>query len=382
MYGVPHTYLQLEEYFQYLQINEPAGYGIQNFPTTGVMGLGCGDFWDQSGRYFLATAIAKAEKRMEADRWLGFPLRRKYEPMRQLPYDATIALGKYVRGCGIETETYVDTIDLSLRTINVINDVVEFTVAVDFTDVNELIIKYPTEYYAAACKNYTIFPTCVTISSGIATVQIPRARLLKPEFFQNYVNDNERPDYKIDSFFLDTVGVYRNYLNMNTGSNLVWWRHNGGLSCNQDVFLSPCSGSIGYCSDVRQLACAYIENQRLGFISLSPATNSGTAYAQSSLAVRRKPDGVEVNFMRGYYDRYEVMDENIQRAVIAWAHNNLPERYCARCDIAVKFWQDDNKPIEPPVRIGSGRSTWGNLESENLQREFDAKHNGYRGGLL
>lgn len=382
MYGVPATYLQVEEYWQYLQINEAAGYGIRNFPTTGVLGLGCGDYWDQSGRYFLATAIAKSEKRMEADRWLGFPLRRKYERPRQLPYEQTIALGKYVRGIGVETETLVDTVNLSLRTLGVINDTVEFTLAVTFTDPDELIIKYPTTYYAANCKDYLIFPSCVEIASGVATVQIPRSRLLKPEFFKDYKNDNERPNYETDTNFLDTVDVYRNYLNTNTGTNLVWWKHRGQIYCLDDVLLSSCGEPSGACNDVRQLACSYIKNERMGFVQLEPATNSGSSYTKASYAVRRQPDGIEINFMRGYYDRYEEMDQDIQRAVIAWAHNNLPERYCARCEIAVKYWQDDNKPVEPAVRMGSGQSTWGNYYSEQIIREFDAKHQGYRGGLL
>lgn len=372
---IPETYMWLEEYWEYLQINECAAYGIRNFPTSGVMGLGCGDFWNQTDRFFLATAIAKAEKRMEADRWLGFPLRRKYEKPRQLPYEKVVALGKYVRGIGVETNTYVGTPALTLRSAGVINDPVQFSIAVNFTSVNELIICYPN----TLCK---IHPSYVNISNGVATVKIPRCRLLKPEFFKDYKNDNERPNYETDANFLSTVDVYRNYLNTNTGANLVWWRHTGAVNCVDNVLLNSCGEPNGACSDVRQLACSYIQNMRMGFVQLEPATNSGSAYSKASYAVRRVPDGVEINYMRGYYDRYDVMDQDIQRAVIAWAHNNLPERYCARCEIAVKYWQDDNKAVEPAVRMGSGQSTWGNYYAEQLIREFDAKQQGYRGGLL
>lgn len=382
MYGVPTTHFALEEYWQYLQINEIAGYGIRAFPTTGVLGMGCGDYWDQTPRYFLATAIAKAEKRMKADRWLGFPIRREYEKPRQMEYASELALGKYVRGAGVETETLVDTVDLSLRTLGVINDPVVFTVPVTFTDIDELIIKYPTTYYATHCKDYLIRPSCVTISGGVATVEVPRCRLLKPEYFKDYANDNERPNYNTDTNFLDTVDVYRNYLDTSTGTNLVWWRHAGLLYCHTNVFTQPCGEPSGACADVRQLACVYVKNQRLGFVQLEPATNTGGVYSKATLAVRRNPDGVEINYMRGFYDRYDEMDEDIQRAIIAWAHNNMPEKYCAKCEIGTKFWQDDRAAIEPAVRVGSGKSSWGNYYAEQVIREFDAKQNGYRGGML
>lgn len=372
--NIPETHLGLEGYWAYLQINECAGYGIRNFPTTGILGLGCGDYWQQTQRYFLATAIAKAESRMEADRWLGFPIRRTYYSARQMEYDPTVMLGKHVRGVGVETNTYLDTPALSLRTAGVINDPVTFTLAVTFTDVDELIICYPN----TLCK---IRPSYISISSGVATVKIPRCRLLAPEYFQDYRNDNERPDYEDDSYFLDTVDVYRNYLDTSTGANIVWWRVTGALCCTTGVFTSACEPS-GACADVRQLACPYITNQRMGFVQLEPATYDD-GWSKNTYAVRRKPDGVEINYMRGFYDRYDEMEEPIQRAIIAWAHNNLPDKYCARCEIAQKFYKDDNDPVEPAVKIASGRSTWGNLYAEQLIREFDAKLGGsYKGGLM
>jgi hypothetical protein len=69
--------------------------------------MGCSEFWDQMERFFLASAIQKAEARLEADRWLGFPVRRKYEKPRQLEYSSLLHVGKYVRGLGVETEVFV-----------------------------------------------------------------------------------------------------------------------------------------------------------------------------------------------------------------------------------------------------------------------------------
>lgn len=364
----------LEDYWNYLQIEEPAGYGIRNYPTTAVLNMGCGVLWQQDQRHFLATAIAKAESRMEADRWLGFPLKRKYYSARQMEYQSPFLLGKHLRGVGVETTTYISTENLALSAGGVINEPVIITKAVTFTDVNELIICYPNTLYK-------IRPSYIDITGGVATIHIPRSRLLKPQYFKNYADELDRPDYNVDSNFLTTVDLYRNYLNTSTGANLVWWRYTGNLACHDSVWSTPCEPS-GACADVRQLACPYIINQRMGKIQLEPATFS-TSWTKSSYAILRRPDGIEINYMRGFYDRYATMDETIQRAIIAWAHNNLPDRYCVRCEIAVKYWQDDNKPIEPAIRIGSGTSTWGNYYAEQLIREFDTKLNGaYRGGML
>jgi hypothetical protein len=369
----PETYLSIEEYWQTLQINENAGYGIRNYPTTGVTGLGCGDYWDYKNRYWLLWAIAKSEKRLEADRWLGFPIRRKYEQPRQLDWSWPVTLGKYVRGIGVEAESDVQLSQaITLSTGGVIHDPVEFTVTVDFTDEDELVIYFP----GTSCK---IRPSSVSISSTTATVQIPRARLLRPEYHLNYVNDNERPNYTDDSYFLDSVDVKRNYLNTSTGANIVWWRHKGHILCYADVDIFACEPGSA-CSDVKQLACGYIRNQRLGEVTFEPATYNG-GWSKSNFAVRRDPDGLEVNYMRFRYDRYEAIDEDVTRAVIAVAHNNLPRNYCS-CDQQSLYYEDDVRPVEPPVRLGLGRSTWGLYYAEQIIREADAKHHPYRGGML
>lgn len=377
MYGVVNTYLSLEEYWQFLQINECAGYGIRNFPTSGVIGMGCGDYWQQSSRYYLAAAIAKSESRLETDRWLGFPVRRKYEKPRQMEWQWPVYLGKYVRGVGVQAETAVETVNLTLSADGSPIDPVTFTVNVDFTDEDELIIRYPTAYYLRNCDSYTIRPSCVTIADGVATVEIPRCRLLRPEYFKDYKNDNERPNYVNDNYFLDTVEVQRNYLNETTGANLVWRRHRGQLYCSQGVI--TCNPS-GPCADVKQLACAYVRTQRDGMVQLEPASYSD-GWTKSDWAVKRNPDQVEINYMRGYYDRYEEIDPALTRAIVALAHNNLPRKYC-HCDQQTLYYEEDTRAVEPAVRLKGGRSTWGVYEAEQIVREFDARFESHHGGML
>lgn len=367
--------LTLEEYWDFLQINECAARGIRNFPTTGVLGLGCGDYWNQDSRFYLASSINKVCNRLKTDRWLGFPIRREYQGLRQLDYSWPINIGKYVREVGIEGNTVIEAGKAITLRNGTINDPVEFTINVTFTDTDELVIYYPDSY---PDDPTFIRPSFVSITSGVATVKIPRCRLLKSQYYVNYQEDTDRPDYETDANFVSTVDVYRNYTNTTTGTNLVWWRHYGDVGCCLDVFTTACN--VEHCSDVRQLACPYIQNQRDGTITLEPTTYSG-GYTKAAYAVSREPDAVEISYMKGKFDRYDKLPEELTRAIIAMAHNNLPRRYCS-CDQQSLYYEDDTRPLEPPIRLKSGRSTWGLYEAEQILAEFDHDRVSYRGGLF
>lgn len=382
MWGVPNTSLSLEEYAEFLQIPEPYFYGVIRHPTYGFLPSpapehGTGDYWDQSWRFWVAAAISETEHRLKADRWLGFPIRREYFGTRQAPYAWPLMLGKYVRGMGVEKEVDIqNAVHITLSAGGFIIDPVTITVAVTFTDPDEILVYYPGQ------RQYTIRPSSVTISSGVATIQIPRCRLLLPAFMTNYSQDNARPDYTIDSYFETTVDVVRNYLDETTGNNLVWWRHPANIHrcCSADVWVCEPSDP---CSETKQLACAYVEQERLGIVHLEPATYS-SGWKKTTYAIRsRQPDGVELNYMRGYVDRYEEIPYDLKRAVIALTHNSLPETPCFRAGIQYHWYRKDNTPLEPPVNNGWGKSTWGVQEALTVVKDFDAKLAGsYHGGAL
>lgn len=367
MWGVPDTHLSLEEYWQFLQISECAGYGIRNAPAE-ITGLGCGDYWNQQERYFLAAAIAKAEKRMRQPRHLGYPVRREYIGGEQYPYSWPVNLRHFwVRGSGVEAEDFIETASLTLSVGAVINDPVEFTVAVTFTDPDELVLFYPDQ------TRYRIRPSSVVIAAGIATVQIPRCRLLLAEYFVNYYaraeagyqDPGDRANYETDANFYDEVDVYRNYLNTQTGNNLVWRRYEPAASC-VPISWGSCEPSTP-CAETLQLACGYIVDQRLGIAQYEPATYSD-GWVKASYTINRRPDGLQVNYMSGRWDRYEELDEDMTRAIIAIAHNNMPEDYCA-CSVQERYYERDVKAIEPAVRLSLGPSTWGIYEASEIVHE-------------
>lgn len=376
MYGVPKTDLSLEEYWQVLQISECQAYGIRNVPDE--ITSGCDEYWNQRERYWLAFSIAKAEERLLKDRWLGFPLRRTYFPATIRSYESLGFAGKWLQGIGVETEALVEQVSFSLM-----SDPVEFTVAVGFTDVDELILKYPTAYFSNNCADYVIRPSCVTIAGGVATVQVPRCRLLKPEFFINYNQVTNRPDYDDDANFLDTVDVYRNYLDQTQGANIIWYRTPGQIACGHNSLLCDCgSGSPGVCSDTRQTVCSKVIDPRNGYFQVEPATYAAGSWTRQSHSIKcRRPDALEIATMRGKFDRYDDLPEDIVRAVIAIAHNNMPEDYC-KCSVQQKYFEDDNRALEPPVRLGLGPSTWGIYEASEIIHEFDRDRSGHNGGFL
>lgn len=366
MWGVPDTHLSLEEYWEFLQIAEPAGYGIRNAPAE-VTGWGCGDFWDQDERYYLAAAIAKAEKRMRKPRHLHYPIRREYIGTEFYAYRWPLELHNcYVRGMGVEVTTVFGAgTALILSVGGVINDPVVFTITVDFTDVDELILFYPGQ------TRYMIRPSSVVISGTTATVQIPRARLLRSAYFINYRGDIgnqdvDRADYDTDANFYDTVDVARNYLNTQTGNNLVWQRLEPVSSCIP-VSWASCEPTTP-CSETLQLACGHVVDQRLGIAQLEPATYSSGTWSRAAYTVNRRPDGLQCNYMAGRWDRYDEIDEDMIRAIIAVAHNNMPRDYCS-CAIQERYYKKDTEAIQPMARLALGPSTWGIYEAGEIVHE-------------
>ncbi len=386
MYGVHDTSIYLEEYWQFLQIEECAGYGIQNFPDESLT-FGCNAFWDQIERYYVSVALSQAERRMRADRWLGFPVRRFQEKPRQIDFEEPLYLGKYVRQVGVETEEAVSTETVTHRTGGVIDDPITLSITVDFTDKDELIIRYPESYWLnRKGEGYRIIPSYVSISGTVATVEIPRCRLLRPEFFLNYTlggRDNERPQYETDANFLDTVEIFRNYVDTTTGANFVWWRVYANQLCIPSS-LFQWNEPSAVCPDVSQSVCTYIRNQRDGLVQMEAATYNSTtsAYERQSLAVRRVPNRILVNYMRGFYDRYDEIDDDLMRAIVAIAHNNLPKEYKCKCALQQQYLDEDRRALEPPVNMGLGPSTWGIFAASQIIREFDMDRNSHFGGLL
>ena len=104
--------------------------------------------------------------------------------------------------------------------------------------------------------------------------------------------------------------------------------------------------------------------------------------ASHDYAVRRKPDGIEIAYMRGKFDRYADIDDDIMRAVVGIVHNYVPEEHCRQCLEGRLFFLHDTKPLEPPVNLRLGPSTWGIFEAVQIIKEYDRNLNSHGGGML
>jgi hypothetical protein len=370
MWGVPYTHT-VWDYVEFLQIPETFFLGIRGYPGLTAK-KGCGDYWDQIDRHYLSTSIDKAEERMSKDRWIGTPLRTEFKGPRELQWGWPVALGIYTREVGVRTVGDAATVDISAF-ITADDDPVEFTVAVGYTNVNELLLYYPGQ------TKYTLRPTSVVISGGTATVQIPRARLLLPIYYQNYDDVNERPVYTTDAHFLQSVDVRREYVDTTTGSNLVWHRqYPQSYDCvSVDAACNPSTS----CGETLQLACAYVRDQRQGVVMYEPATYNG-GWVKSVRAVKRDPDYIQTQYSQGWYQRYEEIESQLTRAVIAIAHNNFPRDPCFKCALQQEYYRRDVEPLEPAANMGMGPSTWGIYEAVQIIEDFIADQHGWAGGLF
>jgi hypothetical protein len=371
MWGVPYTHT-VWDYVEFLQIPETFFLGIRGYPDL-VAKKGCGDYWDQIDRHFLSTSIDKAEERMSRDRWMGTPIRLEYKGPRELPWSWPVMLGVYVRGVGIRTLAAATTVDISAF-ITAGDDPVEFTVPVSYTNEDELLLYYPDQ------TKYTMRPTSVSISGNTATVQIPRARLLLPAYYQNYDDVNDRPVYTTDAHFLQSVDVRREYLDYTTGSNLVWHRQEvQGYEC---VTVDAACNPGDACGETLQGACGYVRDQRQGIVQYEPATYASATWSRASLAVKRNPDYIQTSYSQGWYQRYDEIESQLTRAVIAIAHNNFPRDPCFKCALQQEYYRRDVEPLEPAANMGMGPSTWGIYEAVQIIEDFIANQYGYAGGLF
>ena len=356
MWGVPDTGYSLEEYWEFLQIAECAAYGIKQFPGQSAIAKGCGDYWNQNQRYFLAAAIAKAEKRLREPRWLGYPVRRTYYT-RELPYlPCSLDVGvNWLRCIGVHTTTIIaSAAPITLNLGGVPYDPVILTQAVGFTDVDELIL-----YYTGQTK-YEIRPSSVVIAAGVATIEIPRCRLLKPEFLIDYTSDADRPDYGLDTNFVVDLDIARDYCKP-PGGNFVWARSCPSCGCSTCNCLP-----VTACGETLQYACGYVKDQKMGLAQFEPVLVAADgSFTTTSYTSCRTPDKVQVQFMAGYHDRYDDVDEDLVRAIIAIAHNNMPLDVCG-CSMQERYYKRDVLPIEPAVQLGLGPSTWGINEAVQI----------------
>lgn len=270
----------------------------------------CATIWQQTDRDQLYENLRLAQEQREAE--LGFPLAHTYIE-EEYPYSNPLILKKkHLQQIGLETTTTIEAgVDISAQ---LVNDNITFTVTVDFTDVTQIHVYYPGE-------TAEINPSSIRISGTTATIIIPKARLLKPEYNIDY-NPADSDDlllYEDTDLYLTTVDVKRIRYADNGGLTLVWY---ADLQCTTNP------------AETTQTAKGIISNSRLSIVNINPATyTSETAYTYSHFTKFRVPDVVRIRYVAGHTDaRSELLTARL---------SHVQPNSMSPCEIC---WRDDVTP--------------------------------------
>lgn len=339
-YGLLGDYelgLTLDRYQELVRIPINAFNGI-NKPIEATC-QDCAYIWKQTDRDAMAIAIAQAEeRRIEELGYFPYPQYSTEDLDYQLPL---ILKRKHLVAVGSKACTLLSAgVAITLRTAGVINDPVTILVATTVTDPNEITIRYPGE-------EVDIRPSKVSISGGIATIQIPRARILDPDVDTNC---DPAPDYTTDANFLTSVDVYRCYTDPNIGAYLYW----KDVSCIlPSPFTCYCDSGFATFNDITQQAYPDIRNNRLAIVNIYPGSYSGGVWTPETATKCRKPWKVRVTYLSGR--QRSVLTE---MSTARLAHTILPELIPDRLVLCTSCWQfdqvvDKGAPITP---YGSARA--------------------------
>ena len=270
----------------------------------------CPTIWQQTDLDQLYENLRLAQEQREVE--VGFYLAPTYI-IEEYPYSNPIILKKkHLQLIGLETVTDIELgVDFSAQLLA--NDNITITVTVDFTDASQIHVFYPDE-------DVEITPKSKSISGIIATIVIPKARLVDPIYNINYnpSDSDELRLYEDTQWYLTTVDVKRIHYAENGGIDLVW---------DPDPCLNESSETV-------QTAKGLIDNYRLGIVNAFPAVfTSETAWTYGRFTKFRIPDRIRIRYVSGMVDaRGQMLTARLSHA----QPNNL-----SPCEIC---WRDDVVP--------------------------------------
>lgn len=245
------------------------------------------------------------------------------------------------------------------------NDPVTITVAWPY-DECELVIQH-----VSALGGDRILPSSITITAGVATVLVPRCRLVNPTIVQPATGYN----YNLNANFVTTVDVIRRHVNPSLGAELVWFPV-------PPVSVFDCDEM---CEETTQSACAVIRRRRINTVQVWPASYTGESASPASFSVcSRYPDVVRLSYVANYSESCpELCEESprmLEMAVIRYAHTLLPHPPCA-CSAHEFTWTDDRKPLTSPV-VKAIDNPFGWLQGQIFAWNTITKYKQGRGGLF
>lgn len=321
---IPHCSIPLSRYAKVVRYEEAAFWGVV---TENRWQRGCGPLWAEGDRMLIEMALAQAQEQIEL--FIGYPLcktyvsgtleeafnhderwvdQRWYKPSRQMVvrYPRLIEAG--VRKVDVVASSSLLTFGDTVATVG--------PLSVTFTKPEEVQVYYPD-------SGKRITPSKVTISAGNLTIQIPRYRLVAPDFLNTPEGGIMYEDL---SQFLSAVDVNRVYTDPSVHGVLV--RPN----CSNN----NCSGG---CTECTHSACIYIIDPQIGQVQVSPALwNVSTESWGGQVVCAGNYVLARLNYACGL--RY--LSPEMEKILVSLAHTKLYGPPCS-CDSLVSLWKYDNE---------------------------------------
>jgi len=307
----------------------------------------CSTIWKQSERDDLAMYLGAAEEMREIE--LGYHIAPKWIVDEEHEYASVAILNrKHLIEVGKPAESDISlTVPLTLGVETAPTDPVVITVATTVTAVGEICVFYPGE-------DIKIKPSSVTISGGVATIKIPRARLIDPDL--NDDRDDHLSYYENDNFIAE-VDVKRCYTDTTDVATIRWLGNN---LCTDKCNLST------------QVACAVAagnRSKRISRLNIFPATESGGVFTSTAHTYCHAPISLLVSYRSG---RQSSIKTELLTARLA--HTLMPNKPSS-CPTVHMYWETDTVPQKQ-------WTPYGNSQGALMCWIFDSRDRVVSGGMF
>lgn len=304
--------VRLARYARIIKYNECAFWGVYDGTTDSDQ---CRAIWTKQQREEMARALDDAQRSIEnilgyflSPKWVtgNSSLDERLNDQQEF-YRTVITRWGMVIEPGVKTTATIE----SGATVSHADDPATISVTTSVTDSSEIVVYHPG-------TEVEIDPSSITFSGGVATIKIPRCRLVKSELADN---PETGLDYNDTDNFEATVDVVRVY-NDSTTQGVLVAPHVCGASCQ----------TTG-CQETTSTACLYVSEKRVGKLHVQPANYVSGAW-RNTAPTCPTPSLVRLNYRAGL----QQLPQELETAVVRLAHANLPESPCS-CD--VYMWKND-----------------------------------------
>ena len=365
------TLLPLDTYARLMAIN-PNHFNQVTNPNAPPRVKECADTWLQHGwqdhsdrtmgREEIAQAIAAAEEAIAqtlgfwpAPRWVTNETRSWPRPKRGCQIATPpiqTAWGHVLAGGEEDTATMIsagvaivytdEDGDGSDDTATITVTAAEMTAA--GASVGDVAIYYPDSYLGMPAypvsERWRIRPLTIRTDSGTGDVVITgrRCQFVDPIGWAG----NGLLDLTVDANFLTTVDVRRRYNNPTNSAQIIW----------KPGEASICSVSgVPACDRVCQDACIVVEDARLGYVKVLPASYAAGAWTYGSYSVCDYPAEVTLKYHCGWYRNLhnwmeaDWMESMVAEAIVRLANVYMPDVPCG-CALTRRKWDRDREEQE------------------------------------